>query len=696
MRVPVEWISEYVDIQAPIDELADLLTMAGLEVEEIQAISPDDLARSGGVPDSRDARVMLTKVTPNRGDWLSMIGVAREIAANTGWKFKLPEPQVEGAGADVAGQIKISIADPDLCNRYVGMVIRGVQIKESPTWLKNRLVMAGMRPINNIVDITNYVMLELGQPLHAFDYDLVQGHEIIVRRAKEGEKITSIDQAERELRPDTLVIADAGRAVAIAGVMGGFESEVTHTTTNILLESANFDAVSIRRTSKVLGLVTESSYRFERGVDPEIAALAAPRAAELMAELAGGEIASGMVDVYPGKKEPKKIVVRPERVDALLGEHIDPAAAVSHLIALQIPAEFLDGKIVATAPSFRSDIAIEVDIIEEIARIHGYENILETLPSFPLQGKDSDAGLFVEELRQAMMAAGMQEVLTHSVVDPVSVELSGYGEKILPLKNPLSEDVSRMRPMLAPNLLQVITRNQAVGAKDISIFEIGKVYRRTDTGGIYEYRSAAGAMVGSQWASAWSINRDTLAADFFLTKGALIGALTRIGVKNITVEPAEHPLLHPTRSARVLVDGEEIGILGEASPEAREKLDLRGRPCVFEFDVEKLMGLVPVTVGYKQLPRFPAIHRHIGVVLKRDLPYVDVLGNIRQSGGEIIEGVELLDVYTGSQVGADEKSFTLSLVFRSPERTLTDDEVNGVLESVKTRLASTFEASFRG
>jgi phenylalanyl-tRNA synthetase beta chain len=341
---------------------------------------------------------------------------------------------------------------------------------------------------------------------------------------------------------------------------------------------------------------------------------------------------------------------------------------------------------VASAPSFRPDVAIEEDVIEEIARIHGYENILETLPSFPLQGKDSIAGRFVEELRQSMMAAGMQEVLTHSVVDPVSVELSGLGEKIIPLKNPLSEDVSRMRPSLAPNLLQVIARNQAVGEKDISIFE----------GGIHEFRSAAGAMVGTQWGSAWSLPKESLAADFYLLKGALLSVFARIGITNVVLEPAEHALLHPTRSAKVLVDGKEVGVIGEVSPEARETLDLRGRPCVFEFDVEKLMGLVPVTVGYKQLPRFPALYRHLAVVLSRDVPYARVEQSISESGGEIVQGVELLDVYTGSQVGENEKSLTLSLVFRSPERTLTDEEVNGVLESVKTELASAFGASFRG
>ena len=369
---------------------------------------------------------------------------------------------------------------------------------------------------------------------------------------------------------------------------------------------------------------------------------------------------------------------------------------VRHLNALEIGAKLDGGKIIVTVPTFRSDMVREADAIEEIARIHGYENIQETLPSVPLQGKDSDAGRFVENLRQALMSCGMQEVLTHSVIDPVNVELTGYGDKILSLRNPLSEDVSKMRTMLAANLLQVIARNQSVGIRDLGVFEIGKVYSWSDKCEIDEHRSAAGAMVGSQWDGAWSLNREALAADFYMAKGALESALGRIGIKGLTFVATEHPLLHATRAAAVKVGDVEIGIIGEVSPDAREKLDLRGRPCVFEFNVEKLMPLVPETVGYRQLPRFPALHRHLAVVMSKDIAYADAEKAIIESGGEIIEEIELLDVYRGPQVGENEQNLTFSLVFRSPERTLTDEEVNKVLESVKSKLASAFGASFRG
>jgi phenylalanyl-tRNA synthetase beta chain len=560
--------------------------------------------------------------------------------------------------------------------------------------MKNRLIRAGMRPINNVVDITNYVMLELGQPLHAFDYDLLAGKEIIVRRAMDGETITSLDGVERELRTDMLVIADRDRAVAIAGVMGGSDSEVTPTTTSIMLESANFDAVSIRRTSKALALSTESSYRFERGVDPSIAALAAMRAAELMRDLADAEIVPSVVDVFPGKADPKMIAVRPERVNWLLGTKLDSDEMVSNLAALQIPAK-LNDVIVVTVPTFRPDIEREVDVIEEIARIHGYEDMITTLPLSPLQGKDSAEGRFSLKLREILMSCGMQETVTQSLIDPQSVEITGMAEQSLSVRNPLSEDASKLRVMIAPNLLQVIARNQSVGLKDLSVFEIGKVYRKTQEGEIYEFRSGAAAMVGNQWANSWNLSKEALAADFYLAKGALESALGRLGIRNAVFTPVEHPLLHATRSAKVVIDGVEIGILGEVSPDVREKLDLRGRPCVFEIDVDRLMPLVPMAVGYEQAPRFPALHRHLAVVIGRSVPYTDIDRTIRESGGEIVEDVNLMDVYTGPQVGEDERSLTLSIVFRSRERTLTDEEVNGVLESVKARLASVYGARLR-
>ena len=696
MRVPVEWLSEYVELTASADELVDRLTMAGLEVEEMIHVLAVELARAGGSPDGRDDRVLITKVTPNRGDWLSVIGTAREVSAITGAKLTIPDPKTLGTGPEAGSLVKISIADPDLCRRYAGMIVRNVTIEESPDWMKNRLIRAGMRPINNVVDITNYVMFELGQPLHAFDYDLLAGHEIIVRRARQGERIVSIDEIERRLEPDMLVIADRDRAVAIAGVMGGYESEVNPDTKHILIESANFDPVSVRRTSKALSMVTESSYRFERCVDPGITDLAARRAAELMQDLAGGEIAEGIVDVFPGKVEPRVIEVRPERVNWLLGTNLAAEQMICHLRALKIAAK-LNGRITVTVPTFRPDIEREADVIEEIARIHGYENVGATLPSAPLQGKDSEPGRFAAGLREVLMACGLEEVLTHSLTDPLSVEATGLEAESLAVRNPLSEETSKLRTMLAPGLLQVTARNQAVGVRDLGIFEIGKVYRQSAAGGIEEFRSAAAVTVGSQWASAWNLSKEALAADYYLAKGALESVLVRLGAGAVSFKPARHALLHPTRSALVGVAGGEVGILGELSPGVRQRLDLRGRVCLFELDVDQLMRLLPrVGLRYEPLPRFPAVYRHLAVVVDRSVPYADIRRTVLDSGGEIAEDVDLVDVYTGPQVGENERSLTVSIVFRSVERTLTDEEIGEVLDRVKTKLEAAFGAKFRG
>ncbi len=696
MRVPVEWLSEYVETGSAVDELADSLTMVGLEVEEIEHLRADEIVQMGGAADGSDDRVLMTKVTPNRGDWLSILGVAREVAAVSCKDLQMPDPKAEGNAPDAQSLIRISITAPDLCYRYAGMVIRNIKIGPSPDWMKNRLIRAGMRPINNIVDITNYVMLELGQPLHAFDCDILAGQEIIVRRANPGEKISTIDDVERKLTPDMLVIADRDNAVAVAGVMGGLQSEVTGNTKNILLESANFDAVSVRRTSKTLGLVTESSYRFERGVDPGITALAARRAAELMRDLAGGEIAEGIIDVFPGEAPPRKIVARPDRANWLLDTELDAPTMISFIRRLGFAAELVGDSIEVTVPTHRPDVVQEVDVIEEIARIYGYENLKSTLLSTPMQGKDSEAGAFVERLRGMLMACGIQEVLTHTLTDMRNVEVTGLGDVSLLVRNQLSEETSHVRVMLSPNLLQAIARNQSNGIRDLGIFEIGKVDRWNPDGTVNESCSAAAAMVGSQWAGMWNLSKDALVADFFLVKGALEAILSRLDLDDVTFSPVEHPLLHPTRAAKVMVGSSEIGIIGEVAPSVIESYDLRGRPCIFEFSVDALRPLVPLAVGYKHLPKFPALYRHMAVVANRSVPYATIERVIFDAGGEITQGVELQDVYTGEQVESDECSLTLSITFRAINRTLTDDEVGTVLGNIKSALISEFGAKFRG
>lgn len=681
MKLPIGWLRELIDFDCPPQVLADKLTMAGLEVEEIAQVA--------------DEIVFDVKVTPNRGDWLSVLGVARETAPLVGKAVRWPEPAVEGAKPSTSEHISIDIEDPELCGRYVGVVVRGVKIEHSPDWMQTRLIAAGMRPINNIVDITNYVMLELGQPLHAFDLHLLHDGRIIVRKARAGEKITSLDGSARELTQDMLVIADGDRPVAIAGIMGGLDSEISANTRDILIESANFAGTSIRRTSKRLGLVTESSYRFERGVDPSITLIAALRAAELLRDLAGGEVAEGVVDARPAPVEPWRIKTRPQRANAILGIDLTPEVMLRHLNGLQIKTTLEDGVLVSIVPTFRPDITAEIDIIEEIGRASGYENLPLTLPRSHKQGADSSEGLFKDKVRGILMSCGGQEVLTHSLVDSDMTELAGRGDLMIRLHNPLTEDIDSMRAMLTPNLLGVIERNQAYGCGDICIFEIGKIYFRTPEGGYDEKLMIAGAMAGNMWRSAWSRPVEALESDFFLCKGVVESLLDALGITDVEFVSAADPVLHPTRSANVLVGGVRVGIIGEASPAFAEAFDLKGRAQVYELDFGALMRCAPEVLKYKALPKYPALHRHIAVVVSDDVKYERLESIIRESGKGFIESIELLDVYKGEQIGPRKASLTISMVFRSREKTLTDEEVNSVLDRVKKILADDLNASIR-
>jgi len=694
MRVSIDWLREYIDLNVPLEELADGLTMAGLEVEETIELTKEDFASQGGSGTISDT-VFNVKVTPNRGDWLSMIGVAREAGPLVKAKARLPEPKISESGEASEDLIKIEIEAPDLCRRYVGVVVRGVKIKDSPGWMKDRLIAAGLRPINNVVDITNYVMLELGQPLHAFDYSLLHGGRIIVRRARPGETIASLDGAERALEPDMLVIADANRPVAIAGVMGGIDSEINEQTEDILVESANFNSVSIRRTSKRLGMTTESSYRFEREVDPSITMRAALRAAELMAELAGGQVCRGAVDVCPVPVKPIVLHVRPDRVNSMLGVEIDAHEMADCLNSIEIATSVKNGMLECRVPTFRPDVGREIDVIEEIGRVYGYDKLPVTLPETPSQGRDSREGAFHDRLRRILMSCGAQEALTHSVVDSGLARAVGRESMAVKIRNPLVEDLNSMRVMLAPNLLRLIERNQAFGNQNVSVFEIGKVYFVGASGTVGETLSVAGAMVGNFWRSAWGLPARALDVDFFACKGVVESLLDGLNICSATYVDLKDPLLHPTRCAKVLVEGREVGLLGEAAPALAESLGVRGRPCVFELDFNLLMELAPRTVKYQEPPRYPAVHRHISTVVAEAVPYARLVEIVRSAGGALVENVELLDIYKGEHIEVGHGSLTLGIVFRSREQTLTEDEINSVLADIRNALSRNAGASFR-
>lgn len=694
MKLSVDWLKTYIDFDCPLKTLADGLTMAGLEVEEQIDLSKADFERLGG-GGVKDDTVFDVKVTPNRGDWLSIIGVAREAGPLVGKKIKLPEPGLTESAQVCADLIKIRIDAPDLCRRYAGIVVRNVKVQPSPDWMKDRLIAAGMRPINNIVDVTNYVMLELGQPLHAFDLSLLHGSQIIVRRAANGETITSLDDIERKLDSDMLVIADADRPVAIAGIMGGEDSEISEQTKDILIESANFNSVSVRRTSKRLGMSTESSYRFERGVDPSITALAALRAAELVQQAGGGEVCKDLVDVCPAPIEPLKLKVRPQRVNDILGVDIDSAKMAECLMSIEIGAVVgSDGMLEITVPTFRPDVGREIDVIEEIGRVYGYDNLPMTLPDSSAQGKDSPQGMFRSKLRYILMAAGAQEALTHSVVDIAQARLIGREDTAVVIRNPLVEDLNSMRAMIAPNLLQVIERNQAFGTPDVSVFEIGKVYFN-ENGKIGEKLAVGGAIVGSFWNNGWGLPLKVFEADFFTCKGMVESLLDALCITNREFIASEDPILHPTRAAKIIANNVETGIIGEVAPSVRDAMGVRGRPIIFELDFDALMAASPKTITYQEPPRYPAMQRHIAAVVSDSVPFAKLAELVKGAGEGLIEEVDLLDVYKGEQIGKDMSSLTLGMVFRSREKTLTDDEVNAVIEKVRDTLTHNAGATFR-
>ncbi len=693
MKVSVNWLKDYVYFDCSPDELAQKLTMVGLEIEESKPLTAQEFAALGGSGEQDDV-IWDTKVTPNRGDWLSIIGTAREVGAVLNRAVRIPKVDVAQIGPEASELIKIRIDALDLCRRYAGVIIRGVKVGQSPGWLRDRIIASGMRPINNIVDVTNYVMFELGQPLHAFDYRLIRGPEIIVRRARVGEVLTTIDGEIRKLDSEMLVIADAERPVALAGIMGGADTEITDATTDVLIESANFDPVGIRKTSKRLAMSTESSYRFERGVDPGITDFAAWRAAQLIKEIAGGDVATGIVDVYPCRVESLSLTVRPQRVNSVLGTSIEPDVMVQILNSLAIETVLENGMLRCTVPTFRSDITREIDLIEEIGRLYGYDKLPQTMPSRSLQGKDSREGAFAERVRRILISCACQEVLTHSLVDSRYAELAGKQNEVIRVRNPLSEDLDSLRTSLAVNLLQVIARNQAREMENVSVFEIGKVFSWVK-GEICEQRKIAGAMVGTMWRSGWSLPAEALTADFFWCKGLVESLMQSLYIGHVGFGRTNNPLLHPTRAAKVLANGREIGFVGEVAPQAIEFFDIKGRPCVFELDFEALMQAAPESVTYKPLPKYPALRRHIAVVVKDTTAYEEVLEVVSQAGGSILEEVCVLDLYKGPQIPSECKSLTLELVFRSPDRTLTDEEVNAVLSQVRKALSDTLGATFR-
>ena len=638
--------------------------------------------------------VMELEITPNRPDCLSIIGMAREAAASLDKHLKYPWLKImkeEGNIDDFVDSIEIE--EPSLCKRYYARVIKDVKVKDSPLWLQTRLMEAGVRPINNIVDITNYVMLEYGQPLHAFDLDTLKGKKIIVRNAKDGEVLKTLDECERKLDESMLVIADEGDPVAVAGVMGGFDTEVRENTKNILIESATFDARSVRLTSKKLNLRTEASAKFEKGLDPNTAEVACMRVCQLVEDIGAGVVIKGQIDKYSEKPEKRVIELPEDDIARMLGVEIEKQKVLDILNELEIETEYNDGVYKSTVPTFRNDLELKADIIEEIARIYGFDNIgFAPLVGTLTRGQKSETRKLEDLSKDILTGFGLNELMTYSFLSPKT-----YDKILLPkndpkrnyirLRNPLGEDFSVMRTTLIGNTMEVLARNYKYGVNSAKTFEIGNVFLP------HEEEISADNLPKEKKLLSLGMYGDF---DFFNLKGIVDELLKRLGIEDVEYETLkDNTTFHPGRTAEVVVKGKSIGIIGEIHPDVLENYDIKVRCLVGELDFESIANKVQLDRKYKALPKYPSISRDIALLVDEDVRVREIEKVILANGKNLVEKVELFDVYSGDQVEDGKKSVAYSIIYRSSEKTLTDEEVVKVHEKILEQLEEKVNASLR-
>ena len=645
------------------------------------------------------------EITPNRPDCLAMVGMAREAAATFGSSLTYPDIAIQeenGSGAS-ADHVSVTIKNPESCRRYVARVVTDVKVAQSPWWLQKRLMYAGMRPINNIVDITNFVMLEYGQPIHAFDINQVKGGSIIVENAKAGETFTTLDETERTLTDSMLMIKDAERSIAVAGVMGGLNSEIEENTETIIIESANFAGDSVRKTAKALGLRTEASARFEKGIDPNLCADAADRVCRLIELIGAGRVCEGRVDVYPSPEAPKTIDVRVSRINKVLGIELGRDEMVKMLESLEIKVEGEGDVMTVTAPTVRQDLIQEEDYIEEIARMYGYDRLPVTLPRGSSESRVPASWQLRDMVRDSLCAMGLNEIQTYSFVSPKSVDEVRIAEDswergFVKIINPLGEDNSVMRTILTPNMMETLARNYSRKIDKVRAFEIGNTFTASELNPDHlpdeEYSLCIGAYGKGE--------------DFFTLKGVVVEMLRIFGIREpVFTAESEYGPYHPGRCARISapaseklkavgIETEELGIMGEIHPEVAEHYGMKGERvycCEIMFDA--LMRKAQTEIMYTPLPKYPSTSRDIALLVDEDLEVGKIEAVIRENGGDILESVRLFDIYRGKQVEEGKKSAAFSITYRDPEKTLTDEEVNKVHEGVLNALKDNLNAVLR-
>ncbi|MEW5946588.1 MAG: phenylalanine--tRNA ligase subunit beta [bacterium] len=673
-----------------------ILAEADLEIsgrDDVVAALPRGAAAGANVADVLGITELVLKfdLTSNRGDCQSVFGIAREAAAVLGATLRKSPYAVSPDFAPGGGDFEVRLRDPALCPRYTGRLIEGVTTGQSPPWMRRRLIACGMRPISNIVDVTNYVLLETGQPLHAFDMDTLEGGRIVVRRAGRGERLVTIDGVDRALPPETLVIADARRPVAVAGVMGGADTAVSDATRRILLESAFFDPVGIRRTSRRLDLRTESSVRFEKVVDPLRVADASNRAARVIKDNGWGAPLQPMRDVFP--RVPKETTVRTaaKKINFILGTAIEPAAMETLLKNASFSVERTGGAMKVRVPSHRRDVSIPEDVAEEVARLYGYDRIPSELPEVRTHRASMAPGFHVRDRLHALMVeAGLDETYSFGFTN-VNELKSVYGEGGVPravaIINPLTEDFTHLRGSLVPGLLRACRGNFARGVEDVFLFELGRIYFYAPDGAPSERDSLAFAASGCHWRPTTRSAPSPPPADFYYARGIVESVLDRITAAQPRFEPATSPLYHPGRSAEAMVGGVKVAEFGEVHPSVLNRLEIKRVVCAGVFEPDALAGLMGEERRHAPVSRFPAVTRDLSVIVGDDVAAARAGEAIRAAAGEWLEELEVVDVYRSDAVGEGMKSVTFTMRFRHRERTLGDEEVNERMEAVVRALA---------
>ncbi len=675
----------------------------GQDATGIMILSPQvplgiDLGEALGLKDT----ILDISITPNRPDCLCVIGVAREIAALTHQKVKYPTPSLYDQGEEIHQKTSVTILDQDLCPRYVARMIEEVKIGPSPHWMSDRLEKVGIRSINNVVDVTNYVMMEYGQPLHAFDFELLEEGRIVVRRAKEGEEFVTLDGVKRTLDREMLMICDGGKPVAIAGIMGGLNSEIKKDTKRVLLESAYFDPAGNRRTSKKLGLETEAAYRFGRGIDYGGCLSAANRATQFIQELAGGRVVGGVVDVYPVPIKPGPIRLSVKKIHQVLGTKVSAKQVKDYLEDLELEVREEDeDTFVVTPPSFRGDLEREIDLIEEVARLDGYEKIPITIPQGPPSSEKRGKEFLIERKAiETLIYHGYHEMVTYSFTSPASWDMIGLPpddpkRQHLRILNPLTEDFSVMRTTLIPGLMETACYNVSRKNSNLKLFELKKVF--LPQGGEKlprEVKFLAGVAMGFDRDPHWAFSPRSV--DFYDIKGCVEDLLDGLQIKEAKFYKANDiPYLHPGKASRVVLDREILGVLGEAHPEVAGHYEVHGKVYLFEMDFSKMVKWAGEEKRFQSLPKFPAVYRDLSVVVDRALEAERVMEAIRSFRQPFIEEVTLFDIYQGSPIPEGRKGISYRIRYQANDRTLTDEEVNQYHEKILFRLKEVFQLDLR-